>query len=99
VQFDPMKPKLTPPRTKRLKLNCDTLLSTSAFKFDLRCYNEARGWPNTCYGVSKMGIIALTRVLARAEPTVMARGFIQTKHSTTLDLSALEARIYDYSTV
>ena len=31
----------------------------------------ARGWPNTCYGVSKMGLIALTRVLARDEPEMM----------------------------
>lgn len=31
----------------------------------------ARGWPNTCYGVSKMGIIAMSRVLAREEPTIM----------------------------
>ena len=30
-----------------------------------------KGWPNTCYGVSKMGLIALTRVLAREEPTLM----------------------------
>jgi len=30
-----------------------------------------RGWPNTCYGVSKMGLIALTRVLARDEPSIM----------------------------
>lgn len=29
------------------------------------------GWPNTCYGVSKMGLIALTRVLAREEPRLM----------------------------
>ena len=27
-----------------------------------------RGWPNTCYGTSKLGLIALTRVLARREP-------------------------------
>lgn len=27
--------------------------------------HAAKGWPNTCYGVSKLGIIALTRVLAR----------------------------------
>ncbi|CAE8700416.1 unnamed protein product [Polarella glacialis] len=27
-----------------------------------------RGWPNTCYGMSKLGLIALTRVLARDEP-------------------------------
>ena len=38
VQVDPMKPKLKPPGTKRLKLNCDVLLSTSAFKFNLRRY-------------------------------------------------------------
>jgi hypothetical protein len=41
VQFDPIKPKLKPPGTKRLKLKCDVLLSTSAFKFNLRRYNEA----------------------------------------------------------
>ena len=39
LQADPMKPKLKPPGTKRLKLNRDILLSTSAFKFTLRCYN------------------------------------------------------------
>ena len=38
VQFDPMKPKLKPPGTKRSKLNCDVLLSTSAFKLKLRRY-------------------------------------------------------------
>ena len=31
-----MKPKLKPPGTKRLKLDCDMLLSTAAFKFNLR---------------------------------------------------------------
>jgi hypothetical protein len=35
---DPIKHKLKPPGTKRLKLNCDILLSTSAFKFNLRRY-------------------------------------------------------------
>jgi len=30
-----------------------------------------KGWPNTGYGVSKMGLIALTRVLAREEPKIM----------------------------
>jgi hypothetical protein len=29
---------LKPPGTKRLKLNCDVLLSTSAFRFSLRRY-------------------------------------------------------------
>jgi hypothetical protein len=35
-----MKPKLKPPGTKRLKLKCDKLLSTSAFKINLRRYNK-----------------------------------------------------------
>ena len=30
-----------------------------------------KGWPNTCYGVSKLGIIAMTRVLAREHPEMM----------------------------
>jgi len=33
-----MKPKLKPPGTSSLKLKCDVMLSTSAFKFDLRRY-------------------------------------------------------------
>ena len=40
MQIDPVRPKLKPPGTKRLKLNCDILLSTSAFKFSLRRYTE-----------------------------------------------------------
>jgi len=40
VQVDPIIPRLKPPGTKRLKLNCDMLLLTSAFKFDLRRYTE-----------------------------------------------------------
>uniref|UniRef100_A0A7S4EXS5 Uncharacterized protein n=2 Tax=Chrysotila carterae TaxID=13221 RepID=A0A7S4EXS5_CHRCT len=27
-------------------------------------HNE-QGWPNTCYGTSKLGVIALTKILAR----------------------------------
>ena len=30
----------------------------------------AKGWPGTCYGMSKVGIIAMTRVFAREEPTI-----------------------------
>ena len=41
VQIDPMKPKLKPPGTNCLKLECDILLSTSAFKFYLRRYTLA----------------------------------------------------------
>jgi len=40
VQVDPMKPKLKPPGAKRLKLKFVILLSTSAFKFNLRRYHE-----------------------------------------------------------
>jgi len=38
VQVDPSKPKLKPPGSTRLKLNCDILLSTSPFKINLRRY-------------------------------------------------------------
>jgi hypothetical protein len=38
VQVDPIKFKLKPPATKRLKPKCDVLLSTSAFKFNLHHY-------------------------------------------------------------
>jgi hypothetical protein len=40
VQVDPVEPKLKPPGTKHLKLNCDILLSNSAFKFHLCRYSE-----------------------------------------------------------
>ena len=29
------------------------------------------GWPSSCYGVSKLGIIALTRILAKQYPNIM----------------------------
>ena len=38
MQVDPLKPTLKPPGAKRLKLKCDMLLSTAAFKFSLRRY-------------------------------------------------------------
>ena len=41
MQVDPIKPTLRAPGLKRLKLKCDKLLSTFAFKFNLRCYSEA----------------------------------------------------------
>jgi len=37
VQVDPIKPMLKAPGSKRVKLQCDILLATSAFKFNLRC--------------------------------------------------------------
>ena len=36
-------PRLKPPGTKRLKLKCDIVLSSFAFKFNLRRYNSANG--------------------------------------------------------
>jgi len=36
VQVDPLKPTLKAPETKRLKLQCDELLSNFGFKFNLR---------------------------------------------------------------
>jgi len=38
VQVESMKPKLKPPGTERLKLKCDILLSTSAFKSNSHHY-------------------------------------------------------------
>jgi len=38
VHVDPIKPMLKPPETKHLKLQCDELLSSFAFKFKLRRY-------------------------------------------------------------
>jgi hypothetical protein len=42
VQVDPIKPKLKPPGTERLKLNCGDALSNVAFKFNLRRYTVVR---------------------------------------------------------
>jgi len=53
VQVDPLKPKLKPPGTRRLKLKCDTLLSTSAFKFYLRRYTWARSRASSAAAASR----------------------------------------------
>jgi hypothetical protein len=45
VQVDPIKPILKAPVPKRLKLKTDELLSSFAFKFNLRRYNKASGNP------------------------------------------------------
>jgi hypothetical protein len=41
VQVDPIKLTLKAPGNKRLKLKCDTQLSTSVFEFNLRRYSWA----------------------------------------------------------
>ena len=43
VQFDPIKPTLKPPGTKRSKLFCIMLLSIFASNFNVRRYTPARG--------------------------------------------------------
>jgi hypothetical protein len=40
VQVHPIKPTLKPTGTKRLKLKCDVLLSTSAFNLNVCRYNQ-----------------------------------------------------------
>jgi len=40
VQLDPIKPVLKAPRSMLLKLIYEGRLSTFAFNFNLRCYNE-----------------------------------------------------------
>jgi len=54
VQVEPMKPKLKPPGTKRSKLKCGILLSTSAFKISLRRYNE--GYYKICKDRGSCGL-------------------------------------------
>jgi len=41
VQLYPIKPTLKPPRTKRLKLKYDELVSNFDFNFSLRRYSQA----------------------------------------------------------
>lgn len=44
----------------------------SVFVHDVEAGSHtAHGWPNTCYGTSKLGVIALTRILARDEPSIL----------------------------
>ena len=45
MQLDPIKPKLNPPRTKRLKVNYDAPLPIFAFNFNLRRYMKAGTTP------------------------------------------------------
>jgi hypothetical protein len=44
VQIDPVKPTLKPPGTRRLKLKGDGLLSSFAFKFNLRRCAKYDAW-------------------------------------------------------
>jgi hypothetical protein len=66
VQVHPIKLNLKPPGTKRLKLKCDILLSTSAFKLNLRRYALGMETPqdmkcDSCTGISHVMAAALLR--------------------------------------
>ena len=47
MQVDPIKPMSKPPETKHLRLKCDELLSSCAFKFNLRCYDLEQIFPRS----------------------------------------------------
>ena len=69
-----MNPKLKPPGAKRLKLNCDVLLSTSAFKFNLRRYIMG--------AAAVLFVLALEHRLPNVK-TIVGRGL----HSSTFQLN------------
>jgi len=51
-----MKPMLKPPGTKHLKLKCDILLSTFAFKSNLRRYTAVHDMLVMAFGLLLVGI-------------------------------------------
>lgn len=48
--------------------------------------HSPKGWPNTCYGTSKLGVVAFTKVLAREYPSILSvcccPGYVQTDMSS-----------------
>jgi hypothetical protein len=56
VQFDPIKLTMKAPGTKRLKLECDDLLSNFALNFNLRRYSSVRCETNVGNGVCSRGL-------------------------------------------
>jgi len=48
----------------------ETMMRSFVVDVESGCH-ASKGWPNTCYGLSKLGLIALTKLLARDEPTIM----------------------------
>ena len=64
MQADPINSKLQPPESKRLKLNCDALLSSSAFKFNLRRYTAA------CASTAAAATAAVAAVAGRCRLTL-----------------------------
>ena len=80
-----MKPKLKPPGTKRLKLKCDILLSTSALKFNLRRYSKVKPWAGRCR-------LNVSKPVLKAPPGFSARNYNMMKcFQTLLSVSACAA--------
>ena len=77
MQVDPIKPTLKAPGTQRLKLIYNNLLSSFAFNFNLRRYNEAD--PTNLETLLSLGV-SHTNELDQAEAT--GRGL----HSFTFQL-------------
>jgi carbonyl reductase 1 len=52
----------------------------------IRKEHENEGWPSTCYGMSKLALIAFTKALARAEPEIQVYcccpGWVKTEMSS-----------------
>jgi len=80
-----MKSKLNPPGTKRLKLNCDVLLSASAFKFNLRRYTLEPPMHQAC-GPSR----PTSPVAAPTLPSVTATTSASTSTEVSIPMDAPE---------
>jgi len=50
--------------------NLETYMSTFVKQVESGVHSQ-NGWPNTCYGMSKLGIIAYTKTLARDRPDLL----------------------------
>jgi hypothetical protein len=81
MQVDPIKPKLKPPETKRLKLTCDEPPSNFGFNFKLRPYTMV---------VTMEQILTMVFLL-----TLFATMFLQARpyEKDTLDVMAGQRRL------
>ena len=92
MQVDPIQPTLKPPRTKDLKLKCDKLPSTFAFKFNLRRHTMV---PYTSVFEYLQLLKVLSREISVCGPCAMARGSLQTSTRPTLNRRTESTRLYE----